>query len=140
VANSQLYVDVAGAVQQPGVYRLDRGARVIDAVRAAGGASADAVLDAVNLAMSLSDGERVYVPRHGDTVVDAATDPTPQVVHVNSATADQLDTLPGVGPATAAAIIAYRTTHGPFATVDALAAVKGIGSAKLDAIRQLIDL
>jgi competence protein ComEA len=135
-----MYVDVAGAVRQPGVYRLARGARVVDAVREAGGAEADAELDAVNLAMALDDGVRIYVPRRGEADPMGTSDSATVTVHINTATAQQLDALPGVGPATAAAIVAYRTAHGPFSALDELAAVKGIGPAKLDAIRQMIEL
>jgi competence protein ComEA len=113
---------------------------VVDAVREAGGAQADAELDAVNLAMALDDGVRIYVPRRGEADPMGTSTSASVPVHINTATAQQLDALPGVGPATAAAIVAYRTAHGPFSAIDELAAVKGIGPAKLDAIRQMIEL
>lgn len=144
-----LVVHVAGAVQSPGVYRLSSGARVIDAVQAAGGVAVDSNSDAINLAAALTDGERVYVPRVGEvapvvasgstTGSGASTAPSGPV-NLNTATADDLDSLPGVGPATAAAILAYRDEHGPFAAVDDLGEVRGIGTVKLDALRGLVTV
>ncbi|MEO8267498.1 MAG: ComEA family DNA-binding protein [Ilumatobacteraceae bacterium] len=143
---TSIVVYVAGAVAVPGVYTLDNPARVTDAVAAAGGVAAGADLDVVNLAATVHDGERVYVPKVGGTVppvvgadvvvVDNTTAVGP--VNVNSATAEQLDVLPGVGPATAAAIVSHRQLHGPFQTVEQLADVRGIGPAKLDALRGLV--
>jgi competence protein ComEA len=144
---SFVVVYVAGAVAIPGVYTLGIAARVTDAVEAAGGPIADANLDVVNLAAIVIDGERIYVPRVGETVpvvignAPLVADTTPSgPVNVNSATADQLDVLPGVGPATAAAIVAHREQHGPFQTVEQLGDVRGIGPAKLDALRGLVTL
>ena len=147
---------VAGAVNAGGVYRLDAGARVLDAVAAAGGMTTDADEDAVNLAAPVKDGERVYVPRIGQAVPvvvtgagggsagsgeGGSTDTTPSgPVNVNSASADELDSLPGVGPATAAAIIAHRDQHGPFGSIEDLADVRGIGPSKLDALRGLVTV
>ena len=144
---TQLVVHVAGAVIAPGVHLLPAGARTIDAVTAAGGLTADANPDAVNLAAPVVDGQRVYVPRIGEVapvVVDPGASPvstTPSgPVNLNTATADDLDSLPGVGPSTAAAILAHREQHGPFATVDDLAEVRGIGPAKLEALRGLVTV
>ncbi len=141
-------VHVAGAVVAPGVYRLEVGQRVVDAVQAAGGLSILADADAINLAALLTDGQRVYVPEVGEVPpVVVSGDPgngasaTPSgPVNLNSGTADELDSLPGVGPATAAAIIAHRAQHGPFASVEALGDVRGIGPAKLDALRGLVTV
>lgn len=147
VGSQVLVVHVAGAVHTPGVYRLDAGSRVVDAVLAAGGVAADSNSDAINLAAVLTDGARVYVPRVGEVSPPVALvgsgaagagSTTSGPVNLNSATADDLDTLPGVGPATAAAILAYRDQHGPFTSVDDLADVRGIGPVKLDALRGLI--
>jgi competence protein ComEA len=140
----EIVVDVAGAVQRGGVYRLPGGSRVTDAVRAAGGLGATADADAVNLAAVLLDGQRVYIPRIGEPAppvmpVAGSTSP-PGPVDLNSATVDQLDRLPGVGPATAAAIVAHRAQYGPFRSVDDLAAVKGIGPAKVAALRGLVTV
>ncbi len=147
VASVLLVVHVAGAVAHSGVYRLAPGSRVIDAVQAAGGLADDADPDAVNLAALVADGQRVYVPRLGGTVpVDpGGGGPVPTTsprgpVNLNTATIDQLDTLPGVGPSTAAAIVAYRQQNGPFTSVDEVAKVHGIGPAKLEALRGLVTV
>lgn len=143
-------VHVAGAVRVPGVYAVAGGGRVDDVIRLAGGPAADADLDGLNLAAPLVDGQRVYVPVRGE--VDPAQVPSgpPATVgtgtaaagpvDVNRATADQLDALPGIGPATAAAIVQDRTDHGPFASVDDLDRVPGIGPSKLEAIRDLVTV
>lgn len=140
-----LVVHVAGAVAAPGVYELPVGARVHDAVDAAGGASARADPAAINLAAPVVDGERVYVALVGESPppVVAGSPPAGSAapagpVDLNHATAEQLDELPGVGPATAAAIVQHRAEHGPFATVEDLDAVSGIGPAKLEALRELV--
>jgi competence protein ComEA len=144
---SVIVVYVAGAVGSPGVYTLPANARVTDAVIAAGGSGPGADLDVVNLAAIVHDGERVYVPKVGEAIPvvisAAATDSSSAPagpVNVNSATTEQLDVLPGVGPATAAAIVAHRQQHGPFQSVDQLGDVRGIGPAKLDALRGLVTV
>lgn len=138
--DAQVVVHVAGAVANPGVYSVAAGARVITAVQAAGGFAVDANPDAINLAAKVSDGQRIYVPKVGESVVAADGGVQSGPLNLNQATAEQLDTLPGVGPATAAAIIAYRDQHGPFGNVDDLADVRGIGPAKLDALRGLVTV
>ncbi len=142
-----IVVYVAGAVAAPGVYTLAAGARVTDAVAAAGGSGPIADLDVVNLAATVHDGERVYVPTIGQVIPTVianapALDSTVPIgpVNVNSATPEQLDVLPGVGPATAAAIVAHREQHGPFQTIDQLGDVRGIGPAKLEALRGLVTV
>ena len=144
---TSIVVYVAGAVVAPGVYTLAPSTRVNDALLAAGGPAATADLGVVNLAAILSDGERVYVPAVGEAipplveVAPASADTSPaQLVNINVATADQLDVLPGVGPATAAAIVAHRQQHGPFQSVEQLGDVRGIGAAKLDALRGLVTV
>jgi len=147
-APAALVVHVAGAVVAPGVYEVAGSARTADAVAAAGGASPDADVDALNLAAPLRDGERVYVPIVGEVVPppvgasgSGATGSVPAgPVDLNRATPAELDSLPGIGPATAAAIVAHRDANGPFATVDDLEQVRGIGPAKLDSIRPLVTL
>lgn len=147
-----IIVHVAGAVAAPGVYTLPTSARVVDAIAAAGGAIGEARLDAINLAAPLHDGDRLYVP----TVAEAPV-PLPGVssapatslggdavpsgpIDLNTATAAQLDGLPGVGPSTARAIVEHRQANGPFSSVDGLDDVRGIGPAKLESIRPLVTV
>jgi competence protein ComEA len=139
---ARLFVHVVGAVRRPGLYRVPDGARVADAVTRAGGPTPKAQLELVNLAARLADGEQVVVPRRGATGVPAAggaggTAPLGPV-HLNSATLEQLDALPGVGPVTAQKILDYRQQHGGFGSVDELDAVPGIGPARLANLRALV--
>ena len=183
VSRQRVRVHVAGAVRRPGVYTLQGDARVVDAVRAAGGATTSADLDRINLAQSVLDAEQILVPRRGSvrtattvavrhrpqrrstTTATTATMATtalmqpghtlpvsgspvaPPVeqrvaakVNVNTATVDQLDSVPGVGPATARAIVSYRTRKGPFAKVDDLLNIDGIGPKKLATIKEYVEL
>jgi competence protein ComEA len=157
-AAADLVVHAAGAVGRPGLYRLPSDSRVGDLIEAAGGLSVDADADRLNLAGVLADGVRVYVPRVGEPEpsapvgADAASgaldtptgvagkDVAGSSVDLNTATAEQLDQLPGVGPATAAAILDHRQRHGPFGSVDELLDVRGIGPAKLEALRDLVTV
>jgi competence protein ComEA len=131
-------VDVAGAVRRPGLYRLAPGTRVDDAVAAAGGATAHADVSAVNLAAPLADGEQVVVPVRGAAVEGGGAAGSTGPVDLNSATPEQLDTLPGVGPSTAARIVAYRQQHGPFHSLAELDGVSGIGPSKLAELKGLV--
>lgn len=140
-----LVVDVAGAVRRPGLYRLQAGSRIDDAIAAAGGATAKAQLDAVNLAAPVADGEQVLVPGRSAAGAAAAAPPasggapSPSApLDLNTATAEQLDALPGVGPVTAQKIIDYRTAHGPFHAVDELQGVPGIGPSKMAQLEGLV--
>jgi len=137
-------VDVAGWVRRPGVYEFTEGARVIDAIDAAGGARSGALLEALNLAAPLTDGTQILVPREGQEGVAPAPVTGGAVagglVNVNSAIATELEELPGIGEVIAQRIIDYRTENGPFATVDELIDVSGIGDAILESIRELVTV
>ena len=133
-------VQVGGAVVSPGVYRLDPDARLADAIQAAGGASADADLAQLNLARRMTDGEDVEIPvvlpTPGPGTVVSAVDAG--LIDINTASAEELDSLPGIGPALADAIIEYRSDNGPFGSVDELARVPGISARMVDNMRDLI--
>ncbi|MBJ7293284.1 MAG: helix-hairpin-helix domain-containing protein [Ilumatobacteraceae bacterium] len=151
--NGVVVVHVAGAVRFPGVVTVRAPARANDALLAAGGALRTADLNAVNLALVVVDGEQLFIPTRGvrqsatSVPVGRVTKGPPAqssqsaassidaIVDLNSATALQLEALPGVGPSTAKAIVSYRAAHGPFSTVNGLLDVRGIGPAKLDAMR-----
>ncbi len=148
-ADDRVVVHVAGSVVAPGVITLEPGARVGDAVSAAGGLAPGADADVLNLAALLTDGERVFVPQVGQevppelTIVGAqppGSDPTPAVVDLNRADAAALEALPGIGPATAAAILDHRERNGDFASVEDLMDVRGIGEAKFAALDGLITV
>jgi competence protein ComEA len=133
-------VDVAGAVRRPGLYTLPAGKRVDDAIAAAGGPTAKAEIDAVNLAAPIADGEQIVVPTHGGAVVagSSGSAATNAPVDLNSATVEQLDTLPGVGPTTAAKIVAFRQEHGAFHSLAELDAIPGTGPSRLDQLKGLV--
>jgi len=146
-ARTILVVHVVGQVRQPGLYRLRDGARIADAVHRAGGALRDADLAAVNLAAPLVDGVQVVVPARSPDGASpsaagesggGAAGPGGPLVSLSSATVEQLDELPGVGPITAQKIVDYRTEHGPFASVDDLDAVPGIGPTRIEQLRDLV--
>jgi len=134
-----LYVHVSGAVERPGLYRLDDGARVVDVVAAAGGLSDDADAAQINLARPLADGEQVQVPRVGEAPLEVAGT-RDGLVDLNTADAATLDTLPRVGPAIAERIIAWRDENGRFTSVDDLLAVPGIGEKMLAGLRDLVTV
>jgi competence protein ComEA len=137
------YVHVAGAVNRPGLYRIEPGSRVDDALRVAGGPSEDADLNSLNLATKVKDGDKILVPRRGETQGaegGSAAAGTSQKVNLNTATAAQLDELPGIGPALAQRIVAYREQHGGFRTVDELQKVPGIGPAKFGQMKDLVTV
>jgi competence protein ComEA len=141
VPGEPLTVHVAGGVRRPGVVRLDPGARVGDAIEAAGGARPDAVLDALNLAALLEDGQQVMVPttRADDRAAPAVGGaPVDGRVDLNRATSDDLETLPGVGPVLAARILAWREEHGPFREASQLRQVPGIGERTFQSLADLV--
>ena len=157
----QLVVHVAGAVSKPGVYTFEEGARVNDAVERAGGALPEGVPDALNLAALLTDGAKVYIYTRAELDPPAAPPPMareatyspvtsaepaqakgnqPRVVNINTATAAELEAVPGIGPATARAIIEHRTKQGAFKRIEDLTAVSGIGPKTLEKLRPYLKV
>ncbi|HMK92060.1 MAG TPA: helix-hairpin-helix domain-containing protein [Thermoleophilia bacterium] len=154
---AQLVVYLCGAVRRPGVYHLDQGARVADLLALGGGALGKAELQAINLAAPLTDGQQVVVPEKGAAGAAAAAPAAPAgpgasdsasgaaavpgaPVNLNTATLEQLDALPGVGPSTAQKIIDYRTANGGFKSVDDLNNVSGIGDVRFEALKDLVTV
>jgi competence protein ComEA len=135
-----LVVHVVGAVRRPGLYRLKEGARVADAVSRAGGARPKADLSLVNLAAPVADGQQVVVPVRAaqGSAAPVGTAPVAGPVSLSSATVEQLDALPGVGPVTAQKIVEYRERHGAFSSIEELDAISGIGPARLEQLRELV--
>jgi competence protein ComEA len=141
-AGAAVVVDVVGAVRRPGLYRFRHGSRIADAVRRAGGPTRRAAVAQVNLAAPLADGEQVVVPVRGAVGAAAAggasggsaTSP----LDLNTATLEQLDALPGIGPVTAQKILDYRAEHGAFSSLDELDAIPGIGPARIDQLKGLV--
>jgi competence protein ComEA len=137
-SGGDVVVDVTGAVARPGVYRLPAGSRVTDAVGRAGGATGAALLEAINLAARLADGQQVVVPKKGPggaalaTPGGAAEDGP---ISLGAATSEQLDTIDGIGPVTARKIVEYRDQQGGLASVDQLDQVSGIGPATMQSLR-----
>ncbi len=159
-AGSDVVVDVTGAVRRPGVYRLPAGSRVNDAVRRAGGAAGKAALDSLNLAARLADGQQVVVPEEaaaggsfagggggapapggsgGATGVTGAAGAEAAPISLATASAAELDTIAGIGPVTAEAIIGFREEHGGLASVDQLDQISGIGPATMEALRERLQ-
>jgi competence protein ComEA len=137
----ELYVHVSGAVMAPGLYSLRDGARVVDAIAAAGGFADGADEAAVNLARTLGDGEQLVVPVVGEKTAAGGSDaPGDGRVNLNSATTAELDTLPRIGPAMAERIIQWRDANGRFTSVEDLLAVPGIGAKMLEALRDLVTV
>jgi competence protein ComEA len=143
-----LVVHVAGEVQKPGVYRLAAGSRVTDAVQRAGGVTAHGAPDAINLAAKLADGQQIIVPAAIPTAgggvatagaATSATEATDGPISLGSATAEQLDTIDGIGPVTAADIITFRDEHGGLSSVDELDQLSGIGPATMEALRDRLQ-
>lgn len=136
--SGDVVVDVTGAVVRPGVYRLPRGARVTDAVQRAGGATGSALLEAINLAARLADGQQVVVPMRGPggaPLAAAGTVGEEGPISLGTATVEQLDTIDGIGPVTAQDIVEFRDQHGGLSSVDQLDQVSGIGPATMESLR-----
>lgn len=133
-------VDVAGAVRRPGVYRLPMGSRVVDAISRAEGAAGDAMLEGINRAARLTDGQQVMVPARGaGGVVAAGALSEEGPISLGSATVEQLETIDGIGPVTASKIVEYRDQHGGLSSVDQLDQVNGIGPATMESLRDRLQ-
>jgi competence protein ComEA len=146
VAPPDIKVYITGAVRSPGVYDVAEDSRLVDVLEAAGGATDDTDLAAVNLASRISDEQHFHVPTVGETVQEAPAQPQPPVasgasgkINLNSADVGALATLPNIGDVRAKAIVSYREANGPFPDVDAVLGVSGIGPATLEAIRDLVE-
>ena len=151
---AEVVVHVSGAVKQAGVYRLAPDSRVADAIEQAGGTTENANLDALNLAEPLQDGQKIHVPRKGEasapTTASVSPPRTPRrapqaaavqfPINLNTATAEQLEAIPGIGPVLAQRIIEYRQTHGRFQSVDELLEVRGIGPKRLESMRPYVTV
>jgi competence protein ComEA len=139
-----LTVYVSGQVNDPGLYSLPEGSRVNDAIQAAGDFTEDADLIAINLAALLEDGQQIYVPGLRASISTGSSDQSTRsisgLIDVNTATVEQLDSLPGIGPAIAQDIVDYRASNGPFISIESVMLVKGIGQAKFDGIKDLITV
>jgi len=139
-SGGDVVVDVTGAVRRPGVYRLPAGARVVDALERAGGPTGGALLEAINRAAQLTDGQQVVVPRRsatGEVAAGGALAPSTESgpISLGTATVEQLDTIDGIGPVTAEKIVEFRDQHGGLASVDQLDEVSGIGPATMESLR-----
>lgn len=134
---ADIVIDVAGAVRRPGVYRLPAGARVVDAIDRAGGPAGGAMLEGINRAARLTDGQQVMVPERGPggTIAMAGSGAEDGPIGLGSATVEQLETIDGIGPVTAGKIVEYRDQHGGLASVDQLDQVSGIGPATMESLR-----
>ena len=140
----QLVVHVAGAVRDPGVYRLPEGSRVTDALERAGGATAAALPDGVNLAAVVADGQQVVIPARAEAAAAGSAEAAlpgaaPAPIGLGMATVEQLDTIEGIGPVTAADIIEFRDEQGGLSSVEDLDQISGIGPATMEALRESLQ-
>lgn len=152
VIPEEISIYICGFVKNPGVIRVKEGARLDDAIKIAGGATAEADLNAVNLAYKLADEDMIYIPEKGEKLPETGnampgvnttksmTQNKTGKININTASESELDTLPGVGPSTAKAIIQHRKNNGPFLAIEDIKKVKGIGDAKFDSIREEITV
>ena len=141
----ELVIDVVGKVRKPGIVTVPKGSRVFEAIAAAGGVKGKVDTTAINMARVLTDGEQILIGSTPATVPGVAASTSgagagavPAKINLNTATAEQLDTLPGIGPVTAQSILSWRTENGRFTSVDDLLDVKGIGDATLADLRDLV--
>ena len=139
---AQVAVYVTGAVANPGVYYLPEDSRVEEALQAAGGPTTEADLNRVNLAQRVHDEEQIYVPEVGEENPPVPSDSTSEggLININTASAGELETLPGIGPTLSQCIIDHREAHGPFATVEGIMDVRGIGEGLFNDIEDLITV
>lgn len=143
---NQITVHIAGAVNNPGIVVLEEGSRIVDALEAAGGETEEADLNKLNLAYVLSDGEKLYIPTKNEEDQEYITQGKGQMqeeentVNINTATVEQLTTLPGIGEATASKIIEYRKENGKFKKVEDLKNVPGIGDSKFQNIKEMLKV
>ena len=147
--HAPLQVHVSGAVNKPGVYAMPSGSRVQGAIEAAGGLTNEADPSMLNLVAPLTDGQRLHIPSHADSTEQQSLSPvtgerspviSPAKININTASLEELDTLPGIGEITAQKIIAYRLAHGPFPNIEAIMDVEGIGEGTFADIEQLISV
>ncbi|MDQ0231570.1 helix-hairpin-helix domain-containing protein [Metabacillus malikii] len=142
-----IVLDLKGAVRNPGVYELQVGSRVHQLIDLAGGFNEEADEGSVNLAAPLEDGMVIYIPKKGEVnenpfiePINEETESTSKLVNINSATVEELQTLPGIGPSKAAAILAYREEEGPFSNIEDIMKVSGIGEKSFDKLKELITV
>ncbi len=138
----KVVVHVCGAVKVPGVYELSGSKRVTDAIQVAGGPTPDANLDALNLAAKLVDGQKIYVPKEGESISPtlSGNGTVDGPINLNTASVEQLDKLPGIGPVLAQRIIEYRESNGDFKSIDDLQKVEGIGPKKFEQIKDRVTV
>jgi competence protein ComEA len=137
--SGDIVVDVSGAVRRPGVYRMPAGARVIDAMKRAGGAAPGAVVEAINRAARLTDGQQVVVPAQGAAAASSGPAAASGPIGLGSATVEQLETIDGIGPVTAQKIVEYRDQHGGLSSVEQLDQMSGIGPATMESLRSRLQ-
>ncbi|WP_246940538.1 helix-hairpin-helix domain-containing protein [Bacillus pinisoli] len=137
---TSMFVDIKGEVMMPGVYEVDATSRVLDLIKLAGGFTANAEQNAINLAQKLKDEMVIYVPAVGEETSLQVSEQEDGLININEADQSELETLPGIGPSKAAAIIAYREENGPFQSIDDLGNVSGIGEKSLEKLRDLIRI
>lgn len=148
ISNTKVAVHIGGAVKSPGLYYLPADSRVADAIQIAGGTTSDADLDAINLASKVADGSKILVPSKVRRLNESTAEETLQSessessntkkININTASAKELEELPGIGPALANRIVSYRETNGPFKSIEDLKKVSGIGEKRFEAIKDLI--